>query len=140
MIDDCLQRASKVEVRPSFVVDLMTLRMEHFLKAKDLAGCRTTAAMWDNSGRTDAESHYNTACAHALVTLLIRDRDSSSEGEKQSNDEADRAMDWLRKSIAAGYRNVAHMSKDTDLDVLRNRPDFIKLMAAMVAPPPKNEN
>jgi hypothetical protein len=49
-------------------------------------------------------------------------------------------MDRLRKAVAAGYRNAAHMDKDTDLDVLRSRPDFVTLMAEMASLPSKNAN
>ena len=38
--------------------------------------------------------------------------------------ELDRAMGVLRRAVAAGYRNVAWMKRDPDLDPLRARPDF----------------
>ena len=41
-------------------------------------------------------------------------------------------MAWLRKAVAAGYKNVDHMKKDTDLDPLRSREDFKKLLAELV--------
>jgi eukaryotic-like serine/threonine-protein kinase len=139
IMDDCVQRALHSDVPPTFLADLTILRTEYFVKAKDLAGCRATAAMWDNLGRTDMESHYNTACAHAIVASMIRDLDQSWESEIHSNLEADRAIVWLRKAVAAGYRNVAHMSKDSDLDVLRKRPDFINLIAELAVEPKKVE-
>ena len=125
IIDDCVQRALKAEVRRGFVNDLMVLRMGHFRKLNDVAGCRSTAAMWDALNRTDADSLYDAACFHALVAGVIRDQDPTADGENQSKTEADQAMDRLRKAVAAGYRNAAHMAKDADLDVLRKRPDFI---------------
>ena len=96
--------------------------------------------MWDTMGRTDAGSLYYTAWAHAVVAGMIRDQDPSAEAEKQSKTEADLAMDWLRKAVAAGFRNAEHMAKDADLDVLRKRPDFIKLMAELADQPPKNDS
>ena len=33
--------------------------------------------------------------------------------------------------MQAGYKNVAHMKKDADLDPLRQRDDFQKLLAAL---------
>jgi NAD(P)H-dependent FMN reductase len=42
-------------------------------------------------------------------------------------------MDWLQQAVAAGYKNVAHMQKDTDLASLRAREDFKKLMAELEA-------
>ncbi len=59
--------------------------------------------------------------------------------------DADRAMAWLTKAVAAGYANAAHMAKDTDPDPLRDRPDFRRLVADLtaqakpreLAPPPR---
>ena len=111
--------------------------MRHFVKAKDLAGCRATAAMWDAIGRTDGDSLYDAACLHALVAGVIRDQDATANGEKT---EADRAMDLLRKAVASGYRDAARMNKDTDLDVLRSRPDFVTLLAELATAPAKTDN
>ena len=33
--------------------------------------------------------------------------------------EADRAMEWLHRAVAAGYGNMALMQRDHDLDPLR---------------------
>jgi hypothetical protein len=41
---------------------------------------------------------------------------------------ADRAVAQLRRAVAGGFRNVAHMRADTDLDALRSRDDFRLLM------------
>jgi hypothetical protein len=43
-------------------------------------------------------------------------------------------MDWLRKAVAAGWktpRHVAQMTRDPDLDALRHRPDFRRLLAEL---------
>ncbi len=47
---------------------------------------------------------------------------------------ADRAMALLHKAVKAGYKNAAHMKKDTDLDALRARDDFNKLLAELAKP------
>ena len=49
-IDSCLPFTRGADVKAASFVDLMTLRMEHFLNAKDLAGCRATAALWEHLG------------------------------------------------------------------------------------------
>jgi hypothetical protein len=38
-------------------------------------------------------------------------------------------MDWLRKAIAAGFKEVERLKQDKDLDALREREDFQKLLA-----------
>jgi tetratricopeptide (TPR) repeat protein len=66
---------------------------------------------------------YNIACCHALFVPKAADR------AKQ----ADLAMEWLRQAVAAGYRDSAQIGRDTDLDPLRDREDFKKLLAGLEA-------
>ncbi len=70
-----------------------------------------------------ANTVYSIACLHALMI------DKAENRGKQ----ADLAMDWLQQAVAAGFKNVAHMKKDTDLDSLRDREDFKKLIAELEA-------
>jgi serine/threonine protein kinase/tetratricopeptide (TPR) repeat protein len=107
---------------------LMNLRLRHYEKARNAEGCRQTAEMWENLKRTDGNSLYNAACLRAVTAAVIRVADMSPAGGKQSDDEADRAMAWLRQAVAAGYRNAVHMKQDKDLDALRERADFMKLL------------
>ena len=41
------------------------------------------------------------------------------------------AMEWLKKAVQAGYKDVAHIAEDSDLDALRSRDDFKKIMAGL---------
>jgi hypothetical protein len=43
----------------------------------------------------------------------------------------DAAMKLLGDAVSKGYKDAAHMKKDTDLDPLRQRPDFQKLIAEL---------
>jgi hypothetical protein len=43
----------------------------------------------------------------------------------------DAAMKLLHEAASKGYKNVAHMKKDTDLDPLRAREDFKQLVAGL---------
>ena len=45
--------------------------------------------------------------------------------------EADRAMAWLHKAVAAGYKDRGQMKKDKDLDALRSRADFRELIESL---------
>jgi hypothetical protein len=69
------------------------------------------------------KSMYNMACFHALMIP------KSSDGAM----EADRAMEWLKQAVAAGYKDVELFKKDTDLETLRQRDDFKKLLAELTA-------
>ena len=61
---------------------------------------------------------YDLACDQALLAGAAAEPNSgisAAEGDA----EADRAVATLRRAVAAGYRDVAHMQADTSLDVLR---------------------
>jgi tetratricopeptide (TPR) repeat protein len=106
-------------------------RMTIFAKAKDVAGCRATVDMCEKLAPTDPDGLYSLACYRAITAAVLRGRDKSPENAKQANVEADRAMSWLKRAVAAGFKNVAHMQKDKDLDALRDRADFWKLLAEL---------
>jgi serine/threonine protein kinase len=78
---------------------------------------------------------YNTACYRALTAAAIRRKDTSAEGAKRADGEADRAVVWLKKAVAAGFNDVGLMRWDGDLDAVRHRADFANLMAGMMNSP-----
>ena len=43
-------------------------------------------------------------------------------------------MNRLREAVTAGFRDLAHIRTDTDLDPLRSRPDFQLLMMDLAFP------
>jgi hypothetical protein len=132
VIDDCIRRATGRDVHPELLPDVMDLRLRHFAKARDAAGCRQTAMMWESLKRTDAASLYQAARLRAVTAAVLRGTDSPSGPQaREAGAEADRAMAWLTQAVAAGYKNVAHMKQDNDLDALRDRADFAKLMAVL---------
>jgi tetratricopeptide (TPR) repeat protein len=65
---------------------------------------------------------YDFACVYAVA--------SGKSGDKKQ-EYADRAMQQLHRAVKAGWTNAAHMAKDTDLDPLRGRADFKKLLATL---------
>jgi hypothetical protein len=46
----------------------------------------------------------------------------------------DAAMKHLREAVSRGYPDVDHISKDTDLDPLRQRDDFRELIEQLPRP------
>jgi tetratricopeptide (TPR) repeat protein len=133
VIDECVRRAAGKPVDPGLIPGVMEVRLRHFEKAKDAPGCRATAEMWENLNRTDADSLYESACMRAVTASVIHATDKSPEAAKQADAEADRAVAWLKQAIAAGYKDAAHMAKDKDLDALRDREGFKKLVAELEA-------
>jgi serine/threonine protein kinase/tetratricopeptide (TPR) repeat protein len=63
---------------------------------------------------------YDCACVYALAHASTRD-----------DAQALRAVELLRRAVAKGYRDVTHMKEDADLDSIRHRADFKKLLAEL---------
>jgi tetratricopeptide (TPR) repeat protein len=81
---------------------------------------------------------YNCACIYSLASAAAGKDGKLSTGEqsKLGRQYADRAMELLRHATAKGYNQRAHlehMKTDTDLDPLRGRADFKKLMEDLEA-------
>jgi hypothetical protein len=81
----------------------------------------------------DPNSIYEAACYRSLLAAvtLANPKTPAADALSRAKVEADRAMEYLRQAVAAGYRNVVHMEKDTDLDALRGRDDFKQLLASL---------
>jgi serine/threonine-protein kinase len=76
-------------------------------------------------------SLYELACARALCCAVVgaeKPRPTAEEQEAKRG-YADKAMEALREAIAEGWENVPWMKKDPDLDALRDRADYRKLLA-----------
>jgi eukaryotic-like serine/threonine-protein kinase len=134
-IDEYVKWASKRSAPLPMIVQVMALRLRHFQKANDPAGCRATAEMWEKLNRTDGPGLYDAACYRAVAAAVYAAKGQPDEAVA----DADRAMVWLTKAVAAGWRNRAHAEADSDLAHLRERTDFQKLLAALpyTAPPPR---
>jgi serine/threonine-protein kinase len=74
---------------------------------------------------------YNAACVCALASASVKDNPTLKDQY------AARAIELLTKAREGGYfkdpKNVAHMKKDSDLDSLRSRSDYKKLVAELEA-------
>jgi hypothetical protein len=77
-----------------------------------------------------ASDTYNAACCLArCVPLVEKDKQlPDSKRNELARVYADKALAALRQAIHFGFKDAAHMEKDQDLDPLRNRHDFKKLL------------
>jgi serine/threonine protein kinase/tetratricopeptide (TPR) repeat protein len=135
LIDECVRRAAGEGVDPSLLPRVMDLRLRHFEKTKDVAGCRQTSEMWEKLKRTDPNSLYDAACMRAVTAAVVRTVDTSPAGGKQADAEADRATAWLKQALAAGFKDATRVMQDKDFDALRDRADFTKLVTQLQAQP-----
>jgi serine/threonine protein kinase len=128
IIDECVRRAAgKVCCQRGLLPGVMGLRLWHFEKTGDATGCRQTAEMWESLKRADADSLYTAARMRAVTAAVVKST-PGADATRLAKEEADRALAWLNQAVAAGYKNAAHMKQDKDLDVLRDRADFTKLV------------
>ena len=104
------------------------------LKAKNAQECRKTAELWEKQERTDAESLYQAAVCRAVTAAVLKDANPSGSGADQlAKDEADLAMAWLVKTVAAGFNDTARLAKPKEFVSVRDRADFRKLIAELEA-------
>jgi hypothetical protein len=102
---------------------------------KNAAGCLAVAVEFQTLKLTDGGSMYNAACIRAVCASAILEdpKTPATDAARLAKEQADLAMVWLHKAVAAGYTNVEHMKQDKDLGVLREREDFKKLISELQA-------
>jgi hypothetical protein len=70
---------------------------------------------------------YDLACVYSLSAAAARELSVRHRY-------AARAVEVLEQAAREGYRDLANMKKDTDLDPIRNRPDFQVLILDLAFP------
>ena len=76
---------------------------------------------------------YNAACFLSLCVPIAAKHDKldALQREEAAQFYGDVAMKLLRDAVSKGYKDGMHVKKDTDLDPLRQREDFQKLIAEL---------
>jgi tetratricopeptide (TPR) repeat protein len=100
---------------------------------KNASGCLAVAAEYETLELTAGWKLYDAACIRALCASAIAEdpKTPSAEAARLAGEQADLAMAWLHKAAAAGYRDAGHIKRDRDVDALREREDFKKLIAEL---------
>jgi tetratricopeptide (TPR) repeat protein len=78
----------------------------------------------------NANSLYNAACLYALAIAAPQPNAVPQEIREKY---AQRAVALLQQAVTNGWKDTEHMKKDDDLKSLREREDFMKLLAEMEA-------
>jgi serine/threonine protein kinase/tetratricopeptide (TPR) repeat protein len=130
-INECLARAPGKVFDQDFIPSLLAFRLLHCVKTNDAAGLRATAEMWEKMVKhVGSDSMYEMACMWSASAMLTQ---ASGKSAKDATADADRAVAWLRKAIAADYKDVRRLREEQVLDILRDRQDFQKLLADLQA-------
>jgi tetratricopeptide (TPR) repeat protein len=101
----------------------------------DPVGANAAAEKMRDLAWDPLDNAYNAACYLSLCIPIVQkdDKASKEQRDKQARFYADEAMKILRYAVAKGWKDAAEMRKDTDLDPLRQRDDFKKLLAEVEA-------
>ncbi len=86
-----------------------------------------------SSLQPDGYNLYNLACFRSLLSGMAA-QPGSGLTPSEASGFGEQAVGALRRAIAAGFRDVGFMRRDTDLDALRPRPDFQILLLDLAFP------
>jgi hypothetical protein len=84
-----------------------------------------------------ANDAYNAACCLARCVPLAEHDGHLADAQRKelARSYSDQAMAALRRAFQNGCQDAAHLKTDRDLDALRDRDDFRKLLARLGAKP-----
>jgi serine/threonine-protein kinase len=87
------------------------------------------------TARSRGQSLYELACSLALQAAAAAKipEPAGHEARAEERRSTEEAVQTLRQAIAAGWRNAAWMKRDPDLEWLRNRGDFQRLIDELEA-------
>jgi serine/threonine-protein kinase len=108
---------------------------ETLVELGEHAAAANTADQLIQAAVDPAGDFYDAACIFARCSSLAERDSALSELQRKEQVQAyaDRAMTTLQQAVQKGYKNAAHMKKDGDLDPLRSRADFQKLLTELEA-------
>jgi serine/threonine protein kinase len=92
-----------------------------------------TAETCRDLGYDAAGDAYDAACGLSLSVRAVANHDQLDAKQRKEAMQfyGDLAMKFLRDAVRKGYKDMPHLKKDTDLDALRPREDFKKLIAEL---------
>ena len=75
---------------------------------------------------------YNAACGLSLcIPIVVKHDKLDDKAHDAVQFYGDAAMKLVRDAVSKGFKDAAHMKKDTDLDPLCQREEFQKLIAEL---------
>jgi tetratricopeptide (TPR) repeat protein len=99
-------------------------------RLKDHARATAEAgALVQGNKNISPDTLHNVACIYAISAAAVR------EDPARASAYAARAVALLRQAIQKGYTDLASLKQDKDLDLLRQRADFQKLLSQLAKKP-----
>lgn len=99
-------------------------RVESLLRSGQVVEAVAEVAELTENRSWPPDQWYNFACVCSVASGKTMDK---------QKEYADLAIELLAKSVQTGFKDAANMARDTDLDPLRERQDFKKLLAELQA-------
>ena len=111
-------------------LDVLSMVQAALLEQEDAV---RTAETCRDLGWDPSADAYAAACGLSLCVPIVAKHDKLDAGQRKEAARfySDAAMKLLRDAVSKGYQDVPHIKKDTDLDPLRQREDFQKLVAEL---------
>jgi serine/threonine-protein kinase len=104
----------------------------------DHAAAADTAGRLSEAALNPVNDVYNAACYLARCGPLAEKDDKLPEAKRKelAQSYGDRALALLRQAVQNGYKDITHLKEDKDLDSLRRREDFQRLLGELEAKHP----
>ncbi len=122
------------------VPGLLYVRVRFLLKQQKLPAAVESAAKMKELAGDNGEQLYDAACAYALCAgdshrvsagSTAVPKPQGADATALAKKCADESMALLKQAIAKGYKDGARLKQDKDLDALRQREDFKRLLAEL---------
>ena len=107
------------------------MRLVNEPEASDVS--RKALALFERIDKEGLAKPYDIACIRSLSSDLVRSTGKDPAAVERSRRLADQAMEALRQAVNGGYRDLAWIEIDPDLDPLRSRDDYKALIAEIKA-------
>ncbi|HEX4606867.1 MAG TPA: tetratricopeptide repeat protein, partial [Urbifossiella sp.] len=125
LLDESLRQNKGRFVSRSFPM-VATQRLKIFEAARDAAGCRATAELWEGQGRADDASLYAAAKCRAVTAAVLRATAPSPAAAAAADADARRGLVWLIRARVAGAP-AAEIRDERGFDALRADAEFQRL-------------
>jgi serine/threonine-protein kinase len=101
-------------------------RAKTLARAGEVARASADAEELLKAGSLRGDALYDISCLFSLASAKAKE-------QAQAECYAGRAVTVLRQAVAKGFRDIEHIKKDSDLDPLRLRDDFQKVLRELEA-------